>query len=536
MPFGQVDQPSLGIYGGGQSSPGMMNPMSTFSQMMNVQEQQALLQERQQQAQKLAQEQADDQAIRQTLQRHDRPDDAVDDLYHQGLVTAATKLGTGVYNQRKAALQDHELQLKDTNERLDTAGRMASSASDDASWGPVRPAIAQLLQPVYGNAINDVLPTRYDKAKVDALLRSSMTAQERNSKDQEALRLAADQPQKDWQNKDHWMQLSRQYLSQAADGNDWSKRIGDLHGMGAPDAVLSVLPKYDPANPAATMKALTGMTLTGEQATQAKQAEITEAGQVESRALARERLDFEEGKAKGGAPKPLTGNEEATLVTKRATAFDKADALVRNPNNKIAVRGDPTQTAPPAPTYRQQLPSWMPLSQTAPTQPAYQENLQKAIANAGDYPGKSPFWDLVKPDAREQYVNMRVNAENAYRTAHHQPELEEAAEQAIADKDPQAYAAIADQYKAVTKGLKLLSSEVPWPGAQGTPSAKDVRLPASAPAISRSATSGGATTPTTKADRDAQVIELQKQLKTATPLQLGKLQAEIMRLRALNLP
>lgn len=575
MPFGQQDAPNLGIYGGSQpAGGGMMNPMGTFGAMMNIQEQQALLRERQLQAQKQQQDIDDDNAIRAMSQsgQYSRPDDMIDALYKTN-PRAAAKFGSAVYNQRKAQADDEEKQTKGALDAFNFSGQLAKSATDDASWQNIRPAIVQSLGRYYPN-INQSLPTTYDKAKIDQLVTAGTSRAEQINKDHLAQTMLT-QAYKDgaianpfadggplaqpgiqagspWSDEalkaqDHWAQIARQFLPQATDEADWYRRVGMLHDRGMPDSVALSLPKYDPDNPSKTMADLQNLTLTGEQAANVQHQKAEELAKGIDQDLARDRLNYEQGKTTT-AQKPMTANELANLRSKRAAAFDKSDAMVRLPTNKITVSGDPNAPpTPPATGWR----SYLPGAATTATPSQYQQNLQKATANAGDYPGKTPFWDLVKPAAREQYVNMRVNAENAYREATGAPTMEEAAEQAVANGDQQAYFTIAQKYKAITNGLQSIDAVVPWREGgvvkSGTASSKDVALPSDTPAAppksspptSRPAPAPAPTgaRPASKEERDSQVLNLQAQLKNTTdPRLTGKLRAEIMRLRALSYP
>src|SRR4051812_34163149 len=161
MPFGsQLPDSRVTLSGmDNRPSPGLFG---TLGAMMQIKEQQAQMQDRQQRADADRRALEDDDAIRQTLPRYARPDEAIDDLYKQGRATAAAKLGTSIYNQRKAQTEAYDQQLVSSGKRLEQATQIGQGITDDAGYQAARPALISLLAPVYGDGINDVLPTSYD--------------------------------------------------------------------------------------------------------------------------------------------------------------------------------------------------------------------------------------------------------------------------------------------------------------------------------------------------------------------------------------
>ena len=129
----------------------------------------------------------DDDATRRALQEYERPDDALEELWRQGRHQAATNLGKSIYEERSARLKEYSDKLKVYGAALEHAAQTGQGVTDNASYQTWRKSMIPVLTPVYGDGINDLLPTEYgDGTKVKQLIkagtsRAATIAQEHNA-------------------------------------------------------------------------------------------------------------------------------------------------------------------------------------------------------------------------------------------------------------------------------------------------------------------------------------------------------------------
>jgi len=469
------DEPSSGL--------GALGPaFGTLGAMMRIKEQQDVMRQRQQQRAAQQREYEDDQAIRSTLPRYDRPDDAIDDLYKQGRATAAAKLGKSIYDERKAKAAAYDAQLVSGGKRLTQAGQIAQGVVDDATYRPARAALVDLLKPLYGEGINDVLPTTYDAKQMKALIAAGTArAQQITAEHNAAQELmagfekgAAANPYQaggalarpdveagaKWSKAALDVQASHKkglslVLPLARDKAQWDGYLDTFRSQGASEDTLKQIPVWDDKNPDASRKAAAEMNVTPKE-----KADIAHQKEVEVQA--RRRNDIAASRA---AQAGRTGG-----TTGRGTAITATGAKeTRERRNK--------ENADVDELYR---------GGTSSTSALTFEN----------------------PEDKAEYVARRLQIQNDYRDAFDKPSMDEAAQQAVDDGDREAYDEIAKEYTRASRGYKTLDSVVPWKAS--TKPKKE---------------------PTTPAERRAAIDTARKGLSTTTDYEEQKrLRAEIQRL------
>lgn len=482
-------------------SPG---PFATLGGLMQIKEQQAYAQERQQQAEIQRRNLEDDDAIRQTLPRYQRPDEAIDDLYKQGRATAAAKLGTSIYNQRKTQTEAYDQQLQSSSKRLEQATQIGQSINDDASYQAARPALIELLAPVYGDGIRDVLPTTYDAEHMKRLVLAGTKTTDRMRAEHEAagdlmtafekgaisnpyapggqlnadtkgananaVRVAPGQAGAQWSKPamdvwDGYLKAASRVLPQADSKEQWDAYLTILHNQGAPDDVLRQIPQWDESNPAKSRKAAAQLGLN--QKEQADIANQTKTREQESEriGLERERVQIAKQKvdqeAGGPQPKPLSASAQTQVDARRNTRNRALEKLHPDVKNESAAE-------------------------------------------------------------QEQYADLKLQIENDHRNESRQKPFDEAAQDAVDSGDKASYDILAKKYAGATGGLRKLEDLVPWEG--GTASPRDVNLPAEGAL---------APVPATAREREARYQQLKAELGRSTdPARRNAIKAEVAAIRA----
>lgn len=153
--------------GGGDLTGGFLG---TLGSLMKIKESQMAFQQKQR-------DEEDELESRAALQRYDRPEEAIDHLYKAGRSTAASKLAASVYTERKVRADAYSAQLKQADDAFGFAGQALGSVTDDASYQPARRVAAQVLRPILGDGVEDMLPTTYDPARIKALLDAGTSRQ-----------------------------------------------------------------------------------------------------------------------------------------------------------------------------------------------------------------------------------------------------------------------------------------------------------------------------------------------------------------------
>jgi hypothetical protein len=444
---------------GGQSrgGGGALGGFGTLGAMMEIKEKQRELQQRRQREEVTRREMEDDDAIRTTLPKYDRPDEAIDDLYKQGRATAAAKLGTSIYNERKAQAAAYDAQLVSAGKRLTQAGQIAQGISDDATYRPARAALVELLQPLYGDGINDMLPTVYDPKQMKSIIASGTARAQQITAEHNAATEIQTALDKGVDRAEKFTKIGSNLLSQANSKEQWDGYVSQLYSMGAPKNVLAGFGDWDDADPAAARTRASKLGLTGKEESDITRAAdrdkvLKDQGDERNR-IARGRAATAalhagdgDGGSVGGRGSAVTATKHAELRKSRNKAFDDLDELYR-----------------------------------------------------ADTKGGVKFGE-GEDEAKGEYVSRRIQIEDDDRDAHNMLPMKVVAERAVAAGDKKAYDTIAEKFKGTTKGLLTLDQVVPWKGATDTPARTPVPDKPAAPAAKPAAKAAETTNPRKQAD------------------------------------
>jgi hypothetical protein len=228
--------------------PEFQSPMSTLGSLMQLQgmQQQAqsnsmLLQQRQREVQ-------DDHAIRSAIQKHAAPggmpdyDSAAADLDASGFGSAAVKLRTSVYQQRKELGESIAKQQENLKTRLGLAAQIAQGIDDESSFQRGKKAISSLI----GEDLAANLGDTYDPVTVKRGIKWGMSAKDnaeaQHNAAQDALRaidLQQQGPKKQADAFEAWTKSASTLFSIANTPEGWQKAQALLKQGGAPDTVLA---------------------------------------------------------------------------------------------------------------------------------------------------------------------------------------------------------------------------------------------------------------------------------------------------------
>lgn len=470
MPLSQMPDTRIALSGAGNGASRSSSPFGTLGQLMQIKEQQAVYQQREQQQEQERRAMEDDDAIRSTLPKYERPDEAIDDLYRQGRATAAAKLGTSIYNQRKAATESYDAQVKSMTDRMGLMTQMLQGVHDDAAYQSARRAVIQMGAPVFGPGIADQLPTVYDQAKLDPIIaygtkRADQLTKMHNATSElqaayrdgsirnpyapgpngepPAISSPGVQAGGPW-SKAHldaqqtWTSIASKALSAADTQEEVDQNLKLLHSQGAPDEVLQQFPRFDIANPAAWQKQVADVTLSAKekadiQSKAARDKVLKEQGDERNR-IARDRAANANADGTGGRGSRLTAGRQSEVDAYR----NKANAALEK-------------------EYREDTRRQAPIAIKKP-----EEVAQLPADQQKEYAAMMLKYNADSTAAREDYIDRKLRIENDHRNESGQPSLEEAAQAAIERGDRKAYELVAKKYNALTGGFKPLSATVPW--------------------------------------------------------------------------
>ena len=442
------------LAGGGDDGGSMLRgPMATLGALMQIKEGQLQHQQRLRKEEMDRREIEDDDAIRTTLPRYARPDDAIDDLYKQGRATAAAKLGTSIFTERKKQLEAYDAKVTSTQKRMDQAAQMLHGIADgdEVSYQATRPAVVELLQPVYGQTINDLLPTQYDAKRIKALVaagtkRSEQMTGEHNATleaisaadkglianpyaaggalAQPGLQAGATWSKAALEIQDHLVKAASIALPNAQNKVQWDAYLTSLHNQGASDDTLRRIPQWDEANPDAARKAAAELGLSQKERADIVHQKETEKAAVERNKIAATRATAAAATA-GAGGRGITPTRQSEIKERRnkrnaelEEAFKAGWAVVKD----VDVSGMPE-----------------------PERRAH---------------------ELNKTTVQNEYVDAKLQIENDARNEDNMPSLEDAAKLAVAEGNRQAYDTVKRKFDAVTTGLRKLETVVPWSSPQ----------------------------------------------------------------------
>jgi len=229
-------------------APDLQSPTQTLGSLMqlqNMQQQNAsnamLLQQRQREVQ-------DDHAIRSAIQKHAAPggmpdyDSAAADLDAAGFGSAAVKLRTSVYQQRKELGESLAKQQENLKTRLGLAAQIAQGIDDESSFQRGKKAISSLI----GEDLAANLGDTYDPVTVKRGIKWGMSAKDnaeaQHKAAQDALRaidLQQQGPKKQADAFEAWTKSASTLFSIANTPEGWQKAQALLKQGGAPDTVLA---------------------------------------------------------------------------------------------------------------------------------------------------------------------------------------------------------------------------------------------------------------------------------------------------------
>lgn len=299
------------------------------------------------QTEKLRQAQEDDHAIRTTLSQYNgAPDDAIGDLYKQGRYSAANLLGKQVYDHRKAQADAYQQQLDNYNKRLKVSGNIMSGVTDDPSYQNARPAVLAMLQPVFGQGVNDILPTSYDKDHIDKLLKMGMDAQERNQVEQNAVTNAKDAirlqnqtandnetyKKNQLEARKYWQGALSTGLGNARNQSEWDFWQEQAVTNGAPKDLVAGYGRQWSAENAAHAKSL-GMTSAQDEAAARADAAAARSDRrltLAEEAAQRAQANFDAGGAGGGRGTKLTAGALSNVAQETAKEYAKLETEIRD--------------------------------------------------------------------------------------------------------------------------------------------------------------------------------------------------------------
>jgi hypothetical protein len=163
--------PDTRIYGGDSSPQQSPSPFQTLGALMKIKESQLDYRTKTREDEAKAREWDDENFMRDALTRHERPEEAIDEAVKGGRVGIATRTAKDVYGMRTAQVQQEDAVLKNHETRMEQAAQIAASVNDNGTLNTARPQLVDILKPIYGDRINDVLPTEYgDGSKMKQLV------------------------------------------------------------------------------------------------------------------------------------------------------------------------------------------------------------------------------------------------------------------------------------------------------------------------------------------------------------------------------
>ena len=456
--------PLSGIDDGGQRP---SSPFQTLGAMMQIKEQQQVYQARQREAERMQQEADDENATRAALAESPRPEDAVTRLVQEGRHGAAAGLAKNVYGERTARLQAEDARFKNHQTRLEQGAQILQGVTDEASYQTARKAVLELVQPIYGQSVNDWLPTNYDAGKIKQLIAAgtgrAQAIQQQQNDNQTRLRgyelglMTADEAMSafgpdakrspdvgKWsaralEQQEAQREVMARRLLGANSKQEWDDILGDEWENGTSQLVIQGFGGWDAdAKKRAERLSMTSKDRAQALVSRANAANATSRVGIAEDAEERRRLVAEAAarKAAGGGS---AGPQSRVLTT--APSRNAEDDSIRKENTE---------------TEKWLLEQWRgsPMAGAALGKTGY-ENLQKTYDD--------PTVEAKIAPIRKEYVARRVEAHNKQRERlQGLPPIEQAAQAAKANRDRTGYLKLQDEFKAITNGVAKLSDFVPW--------------------------------------------------------------------------
>jgi hypothetical protein len=473
---------------GGEASHSSASPLGTLGSMMQIKEQQQAYEGRRLENEKRRRELEDDDDVSNALTQHARPEDAIDYLWKNGKADAATKLSKDVLGARTAQWQESDAKLKQAQTALGHSAQLLDAVvkNNGLGYSTIRPQVAKIAEPIYGPGINDILPTEYgDGSQVKMLVdagttRAEQIAQARDLADnhiklyaagaESAVELGKHMPEllgpdgklkpgiAKWskaalENQDAQRELLNRTLLTATSEDQYNGFLKTAYDNGMPKEVLDDTPGWidDPKERHARLT-MAGLSMKERGALEAQsrnaataetRADVADlrAQAAERRAEDAERRRRERDEARG----KLTIGERYTQEDKIKAKIDAAEKLAKEEYDKNPPRDTKTK--------------------------------KRLTDESGKPLGFS--YDRLPDDAKKEYVQRRVEAENESRERlQGLPTIEAAAKTAAANRDQAGYGKLQEVYKNITQGLGRLDDIVPWPESAGpllTPQAQEQR-------------------------------------------------------------
>jgi hypothetical protein len=447
------------------------SPIQTLGALMQIKEQQMAYEGRRLENEKRQRELEDDDAVSNALMQHERPEDAIEYLWKNGKSDAASRLSKDVLGERTARWQESDAQLKLNGTRLEQASQLLASVKGkgNAPYQTVRPQVAKLVEPIYGQAINDYLPTEYNESQIDALIQAGTSRRDQI------------QQQRDLTN--NWMEL---YSRGALSFSDLAKKFPELVGPDGkpnPNAAQWAKPAMDAQQD--MQELLMRQLLTAQSPDEYHQILATAhdngmpSGVLQSApAWIDDPRERHQKLTMLGMTLPQRATAEAAarnadrMTDAEERRQDRFEAAERRRNEAAAGRG----TLTPNQRYSEEDSQE---KEIAETEKQLRENPDKPVdagyvqlAQARKAAASLPASDTSDAAAgtrslatiANDYIKKRVSTENKKRERiQHLPPIEESAKTAKANKDRATYDKLEKVYAGITNGVGALSDIVPWP-------------------------------------------------------------------------
>jgi hypothetical protein len=447
MPDTRIPFGAFGGDGGGQQQSGGGGMFGTLGQMMQIKEQQMVYQDRQRKAEADRRELEDDDAIRTTLPNYEKPEDAITALYGQGRATAAAKLGSSIFTEREKQTKAYDAQLESTGKRLTQATQLLQGIKkgDNVAYKAVRPAVIELVRPMYGDAVNDLLPTEYNEETMRAVIAAGTKRSEQIQAEHNAAQIllqahregaianpyqpggplaqAGVDPGAKWSEaylkiQDLHKQAAATVMPNAQNKQQWDGYLETFHNQGMSDDTARQIPQWNEANPKESLQAVALLGVSP-----------------------KDRADD----ARQAARDAKVGEHEKVMETQGQARVD----IARTRANTAAANAGTGGT-----TGRGRQ-----LTETSRYNIRKERNKRNGVIEKEFDSNPDKHTEPV----RQQYVDQKLQSENDARNEEGMAPLDVAAKQAVAANDRTAYDRVRDKYNAVTAGYRKLEDVVPWP-------------------------------------------------------------------------
>jgi hypothetical protein len=459
------------LSGGDGGSPSQ-SPFQTISGLMQIKEQQQRYRQ-QQLLTKKAQDEAEENAlVGSAIASHEKLEDAADYLQQNGGGLAAMKLRNDIYDTRTKQLQAQDAELKNFAGQLELGSQMLGGATDDATYQAIRPQVAKMMQPYFGDTINDALPTVYDAGKIKSLITAGTARQNQIVQHREDIASALQAYQAGLIDRPTYMKtvdptyriedhpedknlsvyspnaLSAQdaFRERIARGlaatnsrQEWDGVLATADRGGAPTSVVQefrAIPYSGDYDEDALFKARDlGLSLTQREAAESRAKAAATAGQ--RAATADEAEDRRATAATAAAAKAAAGGASGARPLTPIQRSNEEDNLEKEVNE----------------TEKWAAEQWNNEHPTAPTPDQW---------NKGGY-------QLLSKSTQQGYIKRRVSTENKSRQRlQGLPPIEQAAKDAVRTGDQAGYDKLNKVYAGITQGLGKLEDVVKPPADWAT--------------------------------------------------------------------